>query len=72
MAKEPMGTQYAVGIILTFIVLGFGLILTRGILADPAWKSSYGMSADMMVLAVWAGIIPFTSPSPKHNDWFLY
>lgn len=58
LGKASMGAQYATGIILTAILIGFGLILTRGMLADPALiNPRYGMGADMMILAVWAGIL---------------
>lgn len=63
MGQAPIGTQYAFGIILTFIVIGFGLILTRGMLADPNLGGVIGTAADrettkdIMILAVWGGIL---------------
>jgi hypothetical protein len=63
MGKAPMGTRYAIGIILTFIILGAGFILTRGMLSDPNFGGVIGTAADrentneMLTLAVWGGII---------------
>ena len=58
LGESSMATQYALGIVLTFIVVGIGLVLSNGILSDPAWQHvTYGLNAYGAILAVWAGIL---------------
>jgi hypothetical protein len=58
LGESSMGTQYAVGIMLTFLIIAFGLILTKDLL-NADWYSGCCNtgSPDIFLLALWGGIL---------------